>query len=600
MIFQRLIEYYDRLAADRQNAQELALVGFSRESISFCLVLKCDGSIDLQDIREGKGGKGPIASKMEVPHYGEKRTVNERPYFLWDNTEYVFGIGKAGEQSSRSLRRFELFKDFHCSLRQALCTPEYELFCDFLENWTPSKFNALKYGSEALGKNIVFKMAGQSRYLHEIEECLDVWAKLISKKETVQGQSLISGLTTGIARLHPAIKGVYDPGGQAEKGFVVFNKDKTAFESYGNEQSYNAPVGVVEAAKYANALNYLLGRPDRRTVVGDATYTYWADKPTLLENFFDPAFGDSPPPKPDAPPEVKERALQVRQFLEQLREGHAHGDAFDRDSDVGFYVLGLSPNASRLSVRFWQQTTVGELEARLAQHLQDMHLVGARPDDPPLVIRRIVEATGRAKVSDGRFQGYDADTVSPVLAGAVARAIFTGGPYPSMLLGAMLNRLRADGYVSHARVAAIKVVLVRGDRNHYSMKEALVALDLNRTDPAYVTGRLFALLERIQEDAANGQLNSTIKDRYFSAASATPGSTFPRLIRLSQHHLSSLGKEKPGLKVNHDKLCGEIMGKLDGFATQFNLEDQGLFAVGYYHQRQAFYTPQNKEEGDAQ
>ncbi len=125
-----------------------------------------------------------------------------------------------------------------------------------------------------------------------------------------------------------------------------------------------------------------------------------------------------------------------------------------------------------------------------------------------------------------------------------------------------------------------------------------MALDLDRTEPAYVTGRLFALLERIQSDAADGELNSTIKDRYFSAASATPGSVFPRLIRLSQHHLSDLGKKKLGLKVNHDRLCGEIMGKLTDFATHLNLEDQGLFAVGYYHQRQDFYTSKKKDEGD--
>jgi CRISPR-associated protein Csd1 len=214
----------------------------------------------------------------------------------------------------------------------------------------------------------------------------------------------------------------------------------------------------------------------------------------------------------------------------------------------------------------------------------------------PLMIRRIVLATGRAETDPkGRLKNYDADSVPPLLAGAVARAVLHGGPYPQMLLAAMINRLRADGIISHPRIATIKACIVRKSRLQGKRKEVPVALDVNRPDPPYVTGRLFALLEKIQSDSAGGALNTTIKDRYFSAASATPGTVFPRLIRLSQHHMA---KMETGQKVYYEKLLGEAINKLDGFARHLNLEDQGLFAVGYFHQRQSLFTSKKKKEGE--
>jgi CRISPR-associated protein Csd1 len=402
---------------------------------------------------------------------------------------------------------------------------------------------------------------------------------------------LVTGREEPIATLHePKIKGV---AGAQSSGALLVSFNARAYESFGKEQGDNAPVGSTAVFKYANALNYLLNRSDRRFSLGDATVVFWAERPTKLEEVADAVWGGLPPPKPDAPPEDRERVEQVKLFLSQLRAGHAGGEAIEADSGVGFYVLGLSPNASRVSVRFWEQSTVGEMKRRLALHMSDTDLVGARPDDPLLTIRRIVQATGRAEFTAGRFKGYDADTVPPVLAGAVARAVFTGGSYPAVLLGAMLNRLRADGHVSHARVATIKACLARAARkSNDPSKEVPVALDTNRADPGYVTGRLFALLEKIQSDSAGGDLNATIKDRYFSAASSTPGIAFPRLIRLSQHHLAKL---EAGQKIYYERQLGEVMGKLRDFPSHLRLEDQGLFAIGYFHQRQDLFTKKPKD-----
>ena len=258
-----------------------------------------------------------------------------------------------------------------------------------------------------------------------------------------------------------------------------------------------------------------------------------------------------------------------------VREGHGNGDTFDPKDFTRFYVLGLSPNASRISVRFWKDTTVGEMKARLAQHLQDTDLVGAREYEPPLMIRRIVLATGRAKTdAKGHLKNYDADTVQPLLAGEIARAVFTGGPYPRALLTALINRMRADGVIRHERIAAIKGCLVRNSRLRNNLKEVPVALDTIAPSPAYVTGRLFALLEKIQSDSRRRRLNATIKDRYFSAASATPGMVFPRLIRLSQHHLGEMETGSEGLLRAHSS--ARSWASSIASRAICNLEEQGL------------------------
>lgn len=603
MILQRLAEYYDRISQDPAAARVLPKPGYSLQQVSFAVVLRPDGTLSekgFQPVTDGNEKK-PRAGKLLVPGQGHPPGTGLTPRFLWDSPGYLLGFKPDDANPERTRESFEAFREKMLDAESAVASPAFSAVCTFLRNWSPEQAAERAEDLTPLVTNFgVFRMAGEATYVHDDPAVVNYWADHgETADKAAEGFSLVTGQREPIATLHePKIKGV---SGAQSAGALLVSFNAQAYESYGKDQGENAPVGVATTFKYTNALNYLLGRPDRRTGIGDATYTYWAAEKHPLEDYVDPLFAEMNLPATADAEDVR-RVEQVREFLRQLRDGHALGPAIDLESNIPFYVLGLSPNAARISVRFWEQTTVGEFEQRLAKHLQDLHLVGQRDGDPLPVIRRIVEATGRAKMSDGRFGGYDADAVSPVLGGALARAVLTGSPYPATLLTAMLNRLRADGHVSHIRVAAIKASLVRNDRTTYPTKEALVSLDTSRTDSAYVTGRLFALLERIQTDASGGELNATIKDRYFSAASSTPGGVFPRLIRLSQHHLSNVGKEKPGLKVNHDRLFGEIMGKLDAFAPQFDLEDQGLFAVGYYHQRQDFYTKKvaekTKDEGE--
>jgi CRISPR-associated protein Csd1 len=346
--------------------------------------------------------------------------------------------------------------------------------------------------------------------------------------------------------------------------------------------------------RYANALNSLLLNRERTVQLGDATAVFWAEAPTPLEQFASDLFDDRSSHSDTLESEDEERARQVRLFISQLRDGTAARQAISGAS-TRFFILGLAPNASRLSVRFWIDASVAEMQERLGQHIRDIELAGQRADELPPSVKRVVRATGRAEFKAGRFSGFDDDSVSPMLAAALARAILTGGPYPASLLGAMISRLRADGHINHTRVAAIKACLTRNTRLQRQPLEVPVSLDTNRVEPGYLIGRLFAVLEKTQKDSADGELNSTIKDRFYSSASATPATVFPRLLRLSQHHLAKLDS---GARIGAERRITEIVGKLTGFSSHLDLQSQGLFAVGYYHQVQDLYSSR-KAKGDA-
>ena len=593
MILQRLVEYYDRVANDPQCADSLPKPGYSLQKISFCVVLEPDGRLQQFQSLLITSEKRSFARQLLVPGQAKPAGSGINPCFLWDNAAYMLGFKPDDPKPQRTLESFEAFRQRHLTVESSINCLAFNAVCAFLKSWSsdkaPEHLDTLK---DIVGSFGGFRISGEQRFLHDDPAVVAFWAGHNTvNSENRRCMCLITGKEDEVARLHePKIKGVR--GAQSAGALLVsFNDD--AYTSYGKEQSYNAPVSLGASFKYTNALNQLLGNNNRRLSLGDATVVFWAEQYTPLEEYVSDIFAGGSLPADDAPAEDKRRAEQVRLFFTQLRDGHAGDDAISSEDRTRFYALGLSPNAARISVRFWVDSTVGEMKARLAAHMNDIDLVGAREFDPPLMIRRILLATGRAETdAKGRLKSYDADSVPPMLAGALARSVFTGGPYPQMLLTSMINRLRADGIISHARVASIKACIVRNSRLKGQPKEVSVALDVNRTDPPYVTGRLFALLEKIQSDSMGGDLNTTIKDRYFSAASTTPGVVFPRLIRLSQHHMAKL---ETGQKIYYEKLLGEAISKLDGFARHLNLDDQGLFAIGYFHQRQNLFTSKKKE-----
>jgi CRISPR-associated protein Csd1 len=567
-----LIGYYHRLADDPN--QNVADFGFSIEKIHFCVVLEPDGTLfDFQDIRERSDRGKPFPRSLLVPDGGGRSGTGLKPFFCWDNTGYALGRDNKGKPD-RAADMFAAFRELHLSFRDELAGDEgFSALCRFLERWEPAQAEQLPNWEDAAGLNVVFKLRAREGYVHQSAAVRSAWSRHAAEKGEdepgVTGVSLVDGEEGELARLHPQLSGVV---GANTSGAAIVSFNLNAFESYGKSQSYNAPVGTRDAFRYTTALNRLLADNARRARIGDATVVFWSDRASAAddEELYRQFFGEN------ALAEDPATVDRVRSFLDAARQGRLSDQL--HDPEAPFYVLGLSPNAARLNVRFWLTGTVQDFAKRLTKHIEQLEMTGARPDDPPLFIRRLLLETAR-----------EAKDIAPQLAGDVARAVLTGLPYPQSLFNAVVRRVRADSSMNHRRAAFLKAYLIRNRE-----KEVPVALDKDHPDEAYQLGRLFAALEKTQEDAAETKLNSTIKDRFFGSAGATPASVFPRLLRLHQHHLNKLGSE--GLRISREKLIGEICGRIHRFPSHLPLEKQGLFYIGYYHQRQDFFT--KKTEND--
>jgi len=588
MILQRLAEHYDRIAASGNVDRRLPPAGFSRQKISFCIVLEPDGKLNsFQSLLE-QSGKRQIAKRMTVPGFIKSSGSGQNPCFLWDNAAYMLGYKLKDQKPRTTIKQFESFRDKHLSLQSQISHPYFDAVCAFLKSWSPSE--ALQYIatlSEITTNNGVLRIAGTQFFLHDLFSAPE---RLV---ETRRGQCLVTGLPGSLVRIHePAIMGL--PGGKSF-GQKIAAFDDSAYCSYGSDQSYNSPVDIDVAFRYASALNYLLETEERRVTLGDTTVVFWADHANVLEDFLISMFGGASIDEGPIIQEDKDRLMEAELLLKQVRDGTAATEITPDDQPTKFFLLGLSPNASRVSVRLWVEADAAELKNRLGQHLRDVALADTR-DDRLLTLRRIVAATGRAEHdTKGRLKGFDTKATSPQLAGDLARSVLTGSAYPQSLLATMLRRIHSDGEVAYARVAAIKACLARNSRLRGNPLEVSKMLDNKTNDAAYCCGRAFALLEMIQKDSVEGELNRTIKDSYFTSASTTPSLIFPRLCRLSQHHLAKLDT---GPRIYREKHLGEVLSKLIVFPRLLSLEDQGKFVLGYFHQCQDLYTSKkDKEEG---
>ncbi len=571
MILESLAKLYDRLSDDA--AYELAPRGFSPQKISFCVVIRPDGTLfEIEDAREEGRAKS-----MTVPGGAKPSGSGINPCFLWDNQTYLLGRQPEDKKAGFGSDRFTAFRDRHLEVEEELGVPEFSSVCRFLEQWSPEELDSWPILNEVGTGFGVFRVQGQLRHIHELAEVKGWWVQRCEDKELgALGQCLVSGENQPIARLHPKIKGV---AGAQSAGASIVSFNDTAYESYGKEQSFNSPVSEDVAFRYGTALNALLGGPlsaKHRTRIGDTTVVFWTEKPTMLENCFAAIVGEGSTAVEKAQDETQRaRVSRVLDFVRKGRFGEA--DEFG-DPGTPFFILGLAPNAARLSVRFFHRSTLKQLILRLHEHQTALEMIreyreamGKRLPDPEFpAIWQILRETARVS-----------DEVSPLLAGALARAIVQGGFYPESLFAAMLRRIQADSTINYLRAAMLKAVLVR---NHQQTIPTM--LDPENTDPAYLLGRLFAVLEKSQDDAL-GSVNAGIRDRYYSAASATPASVFPRLLRTYQHHL---GKLSMGAKINREKLVQEILGPVVEFPRQLTLQKQGLFAIGYYHQRRDFFA----------
>ena len=574
MILQALTEYYQRLK--REGNADIAPEGFEQKEIPFLIILDKRGQfLSLQDTREGEGKKK--RGRIFMVPKGIEKTSGNASNFLWDTPNYVLGKPKV-EDKQNIARAREQHDLFIRTIRTRYSSPiedeGIQGIVNFLEKGEfTSIFNHPLWPEiQDTFANLTFKLEGDEELICQRS---DVIALISSPSIPINSQNvcLITGQNDQTQRLHTAIKGVRD---SQTSGANLVSFNLKSFNSYGKEQGFNAPVGKKAEFAYTTALNHLLSRDSMQKIqVGDATTVFWAEKKNQMENVFKELFGYQPANQEDK--------QDYRQLLALFHSPETGVVQANLDPSTKFYVLGLSPNAARIAIRFWYAGTVGAIADNIYQHFQDLNMVKSNNEWRRIDLRSLLRSIALREKDEN---------VIPNLAGDTMKSILTRTPYPRTLLASIIRRCRAEkGDITYTRAALIKAILVRNERYHkINTQEVSMSLDITNTNPGYLFGRLFAVLEKTQERASPG-INATIRDRFYGAASSTPVTVFPYLMKLKNFHIAKL--ENKGEAVNIEKQIGEIISKLNAkssFPAHLNLQDQGRFAVGYYHQRQDSFT----------
>jgi CRISPR-associated protein Csd1 len=577
-ILAALAKAYDRF-------HEAPPFGYSNEKIGFVISLHEDGTVaSVTDLRDGSGRK-KLPRTMQVPQ-PKKRTSAIAPNFLWDKTSYALGITK-GERKRAAAEEHTAFVEAQLGDIADSDDAGFRALAKFLTSWSPDQFVAPLWPDEMKDQNVVFALESDrlgGAYLHTRDAAKAIWAKKAAASDTARAICLVSGDSAPMARLHPSIRNVW---GSQSAGASIVSFNKESFRSYGHDQGDNAPVSEAVAFKYTTALNLFLAGRSNRVQIGNTSTVFWADASdrgtaSAAEDVFGAMFGI----------EVDEiaQAERVGDILNGIRRGKPLNDlAPDLDTGVRFYVLGLAPNAARISIRFWYENDFGVLARNYQRFVADMKVDPPPPrDEYPALWKYLAETAVLGK----------RENVQPNLAGEWMRSILEGTRYPLTLLSSVITRIRADGNVNALRAGMLRALLVRNFGmevgNHKDKtKEAPVSLDPSNRNKGYLLGRLFAAYEQAQTAALGRNINATIKDKFYGAASAQPRKVFALLEKGSANHLSKIGKSRPGQRVNLEKTIGGILEGMspesDPFPASLPAEDQALFGLGYYHQRNEFF-----------
>jgi len=581
MILQALNDYYER------KAHALPPFGFEEREIPFIIVIDEAGNfINLEANSEIENGK-PAIRPLRVPRASGRSGAKsyETAYWLWDHYGYVVAqpklakpdatptekdIEDARKQHQSFIREVERISDALPedpgvqAVRKFVQSEEQIKKLKAHENWR----DCLKIK----GCNLSFRLTADSNLICQSPQVIE-WVKRqpLPDDGVQSGLCSITGKPADIVRPHDAI------GGVSQKPAPLAAINNPAYESFGKDKGYNFPVGAQAVFKYATALNHLLRKssPNKFRII-DTSYVCWAEQSNRLESditlFL--SLGE------DDPDSI---ATAIKALFNSIHNGAYQ----ESDGDDRFFVLGLAPNSARIVVRYWKIGTVGEFAENFSQWFKDLELIGNEHYGYPS-LKKLLRSTALQ---------YKDDHVSPNLPSEVVRAILSGGQLPQTFLHAAMRRVRAEqGNVSYHRACIIKAWLNRKYRFAATpQKELTVSLDETETRIGYCLGRLFAVLEKLQQDAQPG-INATIRDRYYSSASTTPKAVFGTLMRLSNHHIKKL--ENPAWRVNAEKRIGGIMSNIRDFPAHLNLEHQGLFALGYYHQKQDFFTKKSNHGED--
>lgn len=576
MIINALAQLYQ----DLSERGKVTKPGWGKARVSYALFLSPEGELRqvLPTLVERPQGKKTawVAKEMEVPLQVSRDGTVIRTRFLCDKASYILGLD-CGAGPEKTRRFFDDAVQVHCGLLSPLNSPAARAVVAFFSQWKPEKIKDHPVLAEHLEElkaapNVVFRLEGG--YAQDDPDIQESWQRAYDTEMGEEGLCLATGEQMALARIHPKLFGVR--GAQA-MGVSLVSYNAKAHESYGKESGANAPIGKRTAFAYGTALDYLLADRDHCQQLGDTTVVFWAKGGLQApQDMFAAMLGNDEG--------LKDQDLKAA--MEKVAGGlGVRWAEEDIAPETEFFVLGLSPNAGRTSVRVFLRDSFGAFTQRLLAHQQRLEIVRPAFDTREQLslwslLRETVNMNAREK------------TPAPGMAGEVLRSVLGGGRYPATLLNGAMLRIRAESEVSRGRAAIIKAYYLR-NTNEGCPKEVLT-VELNESSHVpYRLGRGFSILEAIQE-AANPSINATIKDKYFNSASATPATVFPILLNLAQKHLRTLPQAQ---KIYFEKQLTDILAGLDThqFPTRLSLPEQGAFQLGYYHQQQKRYEKKKEE-----
>lgn len=589
MLIKALNEYYDILS----EAGKVCPDGFSTQKVHYMIMLRKDGTISgIVDVTESdlEGKKKNIPLEIILPKRNSIPKINSE--IIEHRPSYIFGLnydkksGKysAEDEKNRAKKSHEAFVKTNLEYTEGMTSDIVIAYRNFIKNWKPEDETnneyLLKIGSKYSASNFCFALDGHTEItLHDMDGdiCSKIKNEINSKQEEKSTQiCAITGKRGEIAKIHDKISGL--KGAQASGASMVCFNNK-AEESYGKSQSYNSSVSQDTMRRYTEALNILISDSHHRMYMDDMTVVFWAmsfnDAKEI--NMFSLMFN---PSKDQL--DAGETEMVLKKAVEAMGIGKTVDlSSIDIDENVEFYVVGLTPNTSRISQKFLYHDKFGKIFGNVALHQADMFIDGSKGNIP---LWRIMKEIKSPKSTN--------EKTPPPLISAVFQAALSGGKYPESLLETAVRRAKTDKSVNYVRAGIIKACINRKSRIYKNKEELKLALDIENNDQAYLCGRLFAMLERIQNNASTSELNRTIKDSYFSSACAKPADIFPRLMKLAQYHL-----KKDDYGIIDNKIVGEIMEKLGNeFPQTLSLNDQGKFIIGYYHQYQSFFKKRDKKD----
>lgn len=585
MILQSLTNYYEQLLKDGKVGKN----GWSKVKVSYVITIDRDGVVkDIiplsTEINEGKKKSSPSVERFVPFQKGRSRQIS--PNFMCDNAKYLLGAWSLSGNEQIDIKNkqqaqeyFKASKEYHCEILGGAQSDMAKSICSFFDTWNFEKNKeTLDVDWEKLlsASNLIFRSFETREEYQDHVDIQSIWESFFDREsEKNIGRCLITGKREPIARLHPLLKGVRDA---QSSGAALVSFNASAFESYGKEQGDNAPVSEYAANAYGKALNYLLTDKAHHRFMGDTTVVFWAENgKDEYSDFFATMLGDV----------EEEDEKKVIRIMKNISKGEkcSYEDA-ELKPETRFYVIGLSPNAARISVRFFYNSTFEKMLYNMNEHYQRMQIV-----------KPVFEIKKYPSIGDVLYETVNKNAskkqAQPILVGALMRSVLENQRYPAALYSHILLRIRSERYVNRNRVAMIKAYIIK---NYPSKKEVVNTMDLNeRTEYVpYVLGRVFAVLEEIQNTAIKKE---TVKDRYFNSACSTPAVVFPQLLRIANSHMRVLARENKGAQVILDKQLQELMSKIHaGFPKNLSLEDQGIFMIGYYHQVQKRYEKKNKIE----